>query len=106
MKAQVLSFIRGEKVTPIECYYPDKNFRVTKECQIFTVPVVKKARPIINKGVVRDDGRVLPFGWSAYSDPINRPHYDREEINEPNNLNRIYNSKYEKYPVYNENFHL
>lgn len=95
MKAQLLAYLRGEVVEPILCNYANNNFVVTKECEIFTVPVVKKARPIINKGVVRPDGRVLPFGWSAYSDPRNKEYYENLMV-EPNNIDRIINSKYEK----------
>jgi hypothetical protein len=95
MKAQLMAYLKGEQVKPIECNYPDNNFRVTKECEIFTVPIVKKARPIINKGVVRPDGRVLPFGWSDYADPKNRGNYDNW-MNEPNNAHRLENSRYEK----------
>ncbi|KAL3070960.1 hypothetical protein niasHT_040116 [Heterodera trifolii] len=47
--------------------YPTKNFRITKEGEIFTVPLVKKFNPTVNKGVIRDEGLfIAPFGYSTW----------------------------------------
>lgn len=95
MKAQLMDFLQGEQVQPIVCNYPNNNFRITDKGDIFTVPLAKLARPVINKGVVREDGRVMPFGWSKYDDLLNREYYGRWDIKDPNNMDRIERSIYE-----------
>uniref|UniRef100_A0A183CPK8 DNA-directed DNA polymerase n=1 Tax=Globodera pallida TaxID=36090 RepID=A0A183CPK8_GLOPA len=56
--------------------YPSKNFRITKKGDIFTVPLVKRFNPTVNKGVIRDDGlRVVPFGYTDWEYcQLNNPH--------------------------------
>lgn len=42
--------------------YPDKNFRITKQGEILTVPLTKKLRPTYFKGVLRGE-RIVPYGY-------------------------------------------
>ena len=100
MKEQAKAIIRGEKLPPIECNYPYSNFRANNKGEIYTIPMVKKAQPVINKGVLAKNGRIVPFGWSPLFDDSNDAYYglgaDRFQIHPaPNNLERLYNSKYE-----------
>ncbi|KAL3115698.1 hypothetical protein niasHT_013256 [Heterodera trifolii] len=47
--------------------YPTKNFRITKQGDILTVPITKQFNPTVNKGVLRDRGlKVVPFGYSTW----------------------------------------
>lgn len=47
--------------------YPTKNFRITKQGDILTVPITKQFNPTVNKGVLRDRGlKVVPFGYSSW----------------------------------------
>lgn len=45
-----------------EFEYREKNFRIAKEGEIFTVPLKKKLRPTYFKGVLRGE-RIVPFGY-------------------------------------------
>jgi hypothetical protein len=51
-----------EEVT--ETFTLTKNFRATRDGQIHTVPMKKKLRPVINKGIVLSSERIVHFGWS------------------------------------------
>lgn len=42
--------------------YKDKNFRITRRGEIYTVPITKHLRPTYYKGVLRGE-RVVPFGY-------------------------------------------
>lgn len=42
--------------------YREKNFRIAKQGEIFTVPLKKKLRPTYFKGVLRGE-RIVPFGY-------------------------------------------
>ncbi|KAL3068190.1 hypothetical protein niasHS_016436 [Heterodera schachtii] len=57
--------------------YPTKNFRITKQGDILTVPITKQFNPTVNKGVLRDRGlKVVPFGYSSYEYCKPRNPYD------------------------------
>ncbi|KAL3068854.1 hypothetical protein niasHT_032979 [Heterodera trifolii] len=44
----------------------ETNFRITKNGEIFTVPIKKQFNPTVNKGVIRNHGLlVVPFGYST-----------------------------------------
>ncbi|KAL3089249.1 hypothetical protein niasHS_006970 [Heterodera schachtii] len=44
----------------------ETNFRITKNGEIFTVPIKKQFNPTVNKGVIRNQGLlVVPFGYST-----------------------------------------
>lgn len=42
--------------------YHDKNFRITRQGDIYSVPMTKKLRPTYFKGVLRGC-RIVPFGY-------------------------------------------
>ena len=93
MKAQLSSFLNGEEATPITCHY-ETNFKTTNRGEIYTVEIDKMLRPVHNKGVVVENGRLAPFGWSPLDKVVNREFYKTHEL--PNNLERIQTSRYEK----------
>ncbi|KAL3072344.1 hypothetical protein niasHT_030501 [Heterodera trifolii] len=44
----------------------ETNFRITKNGEIFTVPIKKQFNPTVNKGVIRNHGLlIVPFGYST-----------------------------------------
>lgn len=47
-----------------ETFTLKKNFRIDKRGLIETVHMDKRIRPIINKGVVVANHKIVPFGWS------------------------------------------
>lgn len=51
-----------EEVT--EIFKLDKNFRATREGEIYTIPMDKRLRPVINKGIVLSKEKIVHFGWS------------------------------------------
>lgn len=50
-----------------ETFTLTKNFRITLDGRINTVPMNKRLRPVVNKGVVRSSLRIVPFGYSDKS---------------------------------------
>lgn len=100
MKAQAMAKINGEQIAPIECNYPYSNFRANNKGEIYTIPLVKKAQPVVNKGVLTKKGRIVPFGWSPFRHDLNKAYYKQGQDYygkhpDPNNFARIYDSKYE-----------
>jgi hypothetical protein len=49
-----------------EIFTLTKNFRIEKKGfdGIVTAPMNKRLRPVINKGVLIDEYKIVPFGWS------------------------------------------
>jgi hypothetical protein len=76
LKKCVENFIAGvpeKKAVTLD--YPEK-FRVERCGEILTVPMRKKFKCVINKGVLREGGEIVPFGWSPYNDSATN-RYDR-----------------------------
>jgi hypothetical protein len=92
MKAQLFAFLNGEEPEPIVCHY-ETNFRTNNKGEIFTVELDKMLKPVHNKGVVVENGRLAPFGWSPYTRPLNAEYYRHHAP--PNNVERLKNSRYE-----------
>ena len=53
-------FPREENCEEFE--YKDRNFRITRRGEIYTVPITKHLRPTYYKGVLRGE-RIVPFGY-------------------------------------------
>jgi hypothetical protein len=92
MKAQLFGFLNGEEPAPITCNYKT-NFRTNNKGEIFTVELNKELKPVHNKGIVVENGRLAPFGWSPYAMPLNAEYYRHHAP--PNNVERLKNSRYE-----------
>lgn len=44
----------------------EKNFRISRDGEVATVPINKRLRPVINKGIVLNSGKIVPYGWSDH----------------------------------------
>jgi hypothetical protein len=59
----------GEEEAEVEDYTEvftiENNFRIDKRGGINTIPLRKRLRPVINKGVVLSHNTIVPFGWSS-----------------------------------------
>lgn len=60
--AELYGNVPEELVT--ETFTIEKNFRSTRSGEIATVPMDKKFRPFINKGIILNPGKIVPYGWS------------------------------------------
>jgi hypothetical protein len=60
-KERCLNFGQEENFELLK--YPDKNFRVDRLGEIWTVPLMKKYQPVISKGNVNEQHIIRPFGW-------------------------------------------
>lgn len=55
----------AEPVGEIKIEYPRALRPVVKDGAVYTVPVSKRYRPIVTKGVVTEGGIIRPFGYKG-----------------------------------------
>lgn len=64
-KEMIESYGNPDEATTTETFTLKNNFRIDKRGTIDTVVMEKRIRPIINKGVVLNTHKIVPFGWSS-----------------------------------------
>ena len=62
IREMVINALRFDRDHNTEAFSNDRNFRITKKGEIFTVPMIKQLKPTYFKGVLRNR-QIVPFGY-------------------------------------------